>query len=511
VTVRFDPAGPERFRDAITRALGLTFEDAKLGFLGEVLKRRADARGEPVEVYLARIEEGPPRAEVGPLAEELTVNETYFFRNNDQFNAVRETVLPDRMKARGYDKRLSILSAGCSSGEEPYTLAILTREAVDPTWQVSIKAIDLNPAVLASASAGRYSTWSLRDTDPDMLSKWFTQQGKAFQLAPEIMDRVSFEHRNLASNDEELWKPAAYDVIFCRNVIMYFSHAVQQEVIGRMVRSLVPGGYLFLGHAETLRGLSQDFHLIHTHNTFYYQRKSEGEELEPSRYVVGAGNSRVPMHQPPATLVPGDTSWFEEIGNASKRIEALLMPSATPATAATAAAPAPHKATWSLTGALDLMQRERFDEALDAIKAMPAEAADDPDVLLVQSVLLAQSGKLAAAVEVCRVLLIRDELNAGANYVLGLCFEAVGNVAAADAHYRAAGYIDPQFAMPFLHLGVMARRAGNLAVARRELEQARDLLVREDASRLLLFGGGFTRDGLLRLCAAELAGCEVRK
>jgi chemotaxis protein methyltransferase CheR len=200
---------------------------------------------------------------------------------------------------------------------------------------------------------------------------------------------------------------------------------------------------------------------------------------------------------------PLDLDWYEAIGRASLRIEVLARP-VEPAEPEAAPLPA-----WNLGLALDLLQQERFAEALDLIHRMPEEAGEDPDVLLLRAILLAQSGKLPVAAEVCRSLLARDELNAGANYVLALCFEGASDREAATHHYRVASYLDPQFAMPQLHLGLLSRRSGDLGAARSELEQALDLLRREDASRLLLFGGGFTRDALIRLCKAELRACGV--
>lgn len=154
MTVRFDPDSPERFREVVAASFGLFFDDAKLGFLGEVLRRRAESPGTPVEVYLEQLETGAAEEEAGPLAEELTVGETYFFRNADQSRAFSEVVLPERMRAP--NKPLSLLSAGWSSGEEPYTLAMLTRATAQrPPWQVSIRVVDLNPAALRKAASGR--------------------------------------------------------------------------------------------------------------------------------------------------------------------------------------------------------------------------------------------------------------------------------------------------------------------------------------------------------------------
>jgi chemotaxis protein methyltransferase CheR len=141
---------------------------------------------------------------------------------------------------------------------------------------------------------------------------------------------------------------------------------------------------------------------------------------------------------------------------------------------------------------------------------MPEEAARDPDILLLTAVLMAHSGQVVAAAEVASRLLAQDELNSGGHYVLALCYEGAGDRAAANHHYQFAVHLDPEFAMPHLHLGILAKRSGDRIAARRELGQALLLLQREDASRLLLFGGGFTREGLLALCKAELSAIEGR-
>lgn len=152
---------------------------------------------------------------------------------------------------------------------------------------------------------------------------------------------------------------------------------------------------------------------------------------------------------------------------------------------------------------LELLRAERFAEASALVDTFP----DDPDVLLLRAVLCAHGGDFARAEDACRRLLEADELDAGAHYVLALCREGAADHAGAVHHHRAAVYLDAGFAMPRLHLGILARRTGDRAVARRELTQASALLAREDASRLLLFGGGFGREALTALCRAELLAC----
>lgn len=494
----------ERFRAAISRRLGLQFDDGRAGFLGEVLHRRLKATKCGCDGYILRLEADRADEELAALAEELTVPETYFYRYLDQFRAFAELVLPERMRLRGSGGRLKLLSAGCASGEEAYTLAMIARETLPPTATATILGVDVNPAALRKAQLGRFSRWSLRETPPGAAKHWFTQQGREAVLDETIRGAVKFERRNLAVEDGELWAAETYDVVFCRNVIMYFAPERARALIARITRALAPGGYLFLGHAETLRGLSQDFHLCHTHGTFYYQRRPlTAATALPTR------SAPLPSLGPAslASLVEETDTWVDAIQLATERVHRLTtaagrrMAGGPSREAADARAPE----LWDLSRALELLREERFAEALELVEALPADASADPDVLLLHAVLLTHAGLLARAEQACLRLLAIDDLNAAAHYVLALCREGAGDIAGAVEHDRIAAYLDPHFAMARLHLGLLARRSGDLRAMRAELGQAASLLQGEDASRLLLFGSGFGREALVALCRAELA------
>lgn len=495
----------QRFRSAIVRRIGLQFDDAKLGFLGDVLQRRLSRLACSSTCYIAALEREPPQRELSALAEELTVGETYFFRHNDQFRALAEVALPQRVRARDRTRTLRLLSAGCASGEEAYSLAIVTKQiSADPSWNVFIHAVDLNPIAVAKAKRARYSAWALRDAPPEIKTKWFRSEGRDLVLRRTVRDAVQFEEGNLANGDLTLWQPDCYDVVFCRNVLMYFDPEQMRAAVARIAASLAPGGFLFLGHAETLRGMSDDFHLCHTHETFYYRRKEQ--RPIPTRARDCAAAVANPTPSPVEALAPAvATTWVDTIRQASARIEALIgAPSAKDA-AAPPAAP-----QWQLAAVFELLRYERFSEALDLVCSGPSPAEGDRDLLLVKAVLLVQNGQLAAAEDACCRLLAIDELNAGAHYVLALCRDHSGARDQAIEHDRIAAYLDPAFAMPRLHCGLLARQAGERDVARRELTQALALLEREDISRLLLFGGGFKRDALIALCGSAAAECGDR-
>ena len=477
----------EQFRNILTRHLGLQFEDGKLDYLADVMLQRMQsvgrARFESCSAYIAHLNASPKEsAEWRALAEQLTVNETFFFRNSDNFLALAENVLPERIRAKAQTKQLRILSAGCSSGEESYSLAIMVREALPDLndWDVKIVGIDINPAVLLKATQARYSEWSLRATSEDVKRRYFRADGADFVLAPEVQKMVSFEERNLVEEDFLFWKSLACDVVFCRNVLMYFTPEIARSVVGRISQALVPRGFLFLGHAETLRGITPDFHLCHTHDTFYYQQRDEYEaEVKPLDTMSDA-----PLLSP-VQAAPG-----------VKHTHPHHPVSQTVVTASPRA--------WDLSLVLEAVRQERFADALALIGSLPADSHEDPDALLLRAVLLTNHGRVKESEEVCRRLLALDELNAGAHYLMALCRDHDGDADRAIEHGLTAIYLDPGFAMPHLHLGILAKRSGDTVSAQRELGKARVLLASEDASRILLFGGGFSREALLHLCRMQL-------
>lgn len=499
----------ERFRSFVSGRLGLHFDDGKLDDLTEYLRRRVEFSGlrEPGH-YLARLDApSGSQDEIRAIVEELTVGETYFFRNPNHFRAVAEKALPDCLAAAD-GRPLRILSAGCASGEEAYTLAIVLREAIPASEAraARIVGVDINPAFLERARAGRFPPWSLRATPPEAQRAWFTSEGRHFLIDEEIRAAVTFEERNLIGSDPDFWAPGAFDLIFCRNVLIYFSQEAIRATIARFARALSPGGFLFLGDAENLRGVSQDFHLHHTHDTFYYQ--------------VRAGNTQ-PARSPFLPVVPAslaawsaepDDSWVSAIHAAAERISRLARgsPSAGPPDAGAAPVTPPLSETaqtWDLSPTLQLLYQERYAEAAEALQALPAHAQKDPDAQLLRAVLLTNLGDIGEARSACQRVLDLDEFNAGGHYLLALCDEHIGDLAAASRHDHMALYLDPSFAMPRLHLGRLAKRQGDIAAAREELARALDVLRREDMSRILLFGGGFKRDALIQLCRMELSAC----
>lgn len=484
-------AALERVRRFVEDRLGLRFEDDRLAELAQVVDDRVSALGlEHAGIYAdALLAPASARDELRALAERLTVGETYFFRHGEQFEAMAEVAIPERLRALGPFRRLRLLSAGCASGEEAYTLAMLVRERLPgrSACQADVQGVDINAAALSKAARGAYSTWSLRETPAAIRGRYFRADGQTHVLDPCIRSAVTFTEGNLLDPDPRDLPPGAFDIVFCRNVLIYFGDGAIRTAVAHLTELLAPGGFLFLGHAENLRGLSNRFHLHHTHGTFYYRKIASGDVLAPVARPAAEPHLDLP-----------DGTWVEAIQRATDRVAALAG-TAPPARPAARAAGRP---AWDRAAIMNLLEQERFGEASAALAALPAEAAEDLDAQLLAAVLHANRRELELARRVCERILERDDLNAGAHYLLALCCEQSGDMAGAVHHDQISAHLDPTFAMPRFHMGLMARRAGDTQQASAELGAALRLFEREEGARILMFGGGFSREALVRLCAA---------
>jgi chemotaxis protein methyltransferase CheR len=504
-------AAVEEFRTLLSSRFGWRLEDDR-GQLAQVFTSRLGLHQSP-HAYLTQLAQAPPSSpEVRALAETLAVSETYFFRNPEQFAVLSEVALPT-LAARRPAGPIRILSAGAASGEEAYSIAItvLKRGAEQPMPPVEILGLDVSRRALDKARRGRYSAWALRGLPLSLKKEFFQHDGQHFDIARHVAGMVQFREWNLL--DLSTGAPGMWDIVFFRNTFMYFTVDVARAIFAQLSRAMAPGAFLFLGHAETLRSISEDFALRHSHQTFYYVR-------EPA----SAHGAIAPPLPDPATAGPAASApvaagghpsgarddWFHEIARATDRVAALVdgpRPAGPPPEAAArdARAAARREAgrgrdcATCMADALALVAQERYEAALEVLGE-----GSEPERLLLRAVLLANLGRLDAAREACRAVLAVDSLHAGAYYVQALCEERARNDTQAVRHDEMAIYLDDTFAMPHLHLALLARRHGERAAALEHTRRARDLFHGEDSHRILLFGGGFTRQALIQLCDGQM-------
>lgn len=258
-----------KIRDLIYQVAGIFQPDNKLRFLEDRCQRRMKEVGAATfrDYYDCLTVKPIRQAELVSLLNEITIGETCFFRNQSQLEALRKIVLPKVLETKGKLplRHLRLWSAGCSTGEEPYTLSmILLEESVGllKGWTFEILATDLNERSLAHCKQGAYGDYSTRNLAPFYQQKYFVPAGNQFQVSPRLKECVNFSRVNLF-DDARVAFMKSMDIIFCCNVLIYFDVVSKRRVIQHFYNNLLPHGYLFLGHSESLYGICDDFRLVH--------------------------------------------------------------------------------------------------------------------------------------------------------------------------------------------------------------------------------------------------------
>lgn len=284
----FSASDPQliRIRDLIYQVAGIFQPDNKLRLLEDRCSKRMKTLGVATlyEYYECLTTKPIRQAELTSLLNEITIGETCFFRNQPQLDAFRNVVLPRILEAKSKLplRHLRIWSAGCSTGEEPYTLSIiLLEETADRLkgWTFEVLATDLNERSLAHAKQGTYGTYSTRNLNAYFRQKYFIARGGDLHVAPEVKARVNFSRVNL-SDDCRMAFMKGIDLVMCCNVLIYFDGASKRRVIQHFYNNLLTHGYLLLGHSESLYGISEDFRLVHLPSATAYV-KAEKRQILP--------------------------------------------------------------------------------------------------------------------------------------------------------------------------------------------------------------------------------------
>jgi chemotaxis protein methyltransferase CheR len=278
-------------QNLVYQECGMHFDDRRTSFLQDRLQRRLkECQVDSFYSYYRLLISQHGKQELTRLLENLTVNETSFFRNKAQLDLFQRDVLDEilRRKQERRDYSLRIWSAGCSTGQEPYTMAMqvadvlsyhylrhplpskspMPKPLVPSPWRVEILASDINYSVLRTAQEGSYSDHQMAGVDYSYRLRFFDKVGDRYAVKKNLKEQVHFDFHNLKTE----YLPQRNDIIFCRNVMMYFDEAEQKRLVEKFYRCLNPRGYLFVGHAESLLGLTEKFQMVHRNNGTAYQR-----------------------------------------------------------------------------------------------------------------------------------------------------------------------------------------------------------------------------------------------
>lgn len=259
----------EEFRKLIYSESGITFSETNRSVLEsrirEILRTKKLAS---VQEYFRLV--SSDKDELTSLLDSVTTNLTRFFRNQAHFDALANYVLPEiiQRKSGSIDKKIRVWSAGCSTGEEPYTIAMVLKDKLPPSFQAEIVASDISLKCLMVAKTGFYSDDKVSGVPANYLPRFFEKKSGGWQVKKELMDMIRFDYHNLA-HESHL---SNIDIVFCRNVIIYFDEAAQKSVIDSFWRAMANKSYLFIGHSESLFGMDTQFVFLKTEWACLYQK-----------------------------------------------------------------------------------------------------------------------------------------------------------------------------------------------------------------------------------------------
>ena len=442
------PNQQERFKQLITDRIGLFFSPPRHSALVRgVLSGAAQSCCQDMESYYRLLHQSRTDSEIwDALVSDLTVGETYFFRNPGHFNMLRRKIFPELIARHRSDRRLRIWSAGCSTGEEPYSIAILLHQIMPDLadWNIFILATDINKAVLAKARKGRYRQRSFRQTDPVVCNPYFEHHGEFFDLKPEIRDMVTFSYLNLV----EPCYPSlatctnAMDLILCRNVMIYLPKATAREMSTRFYNCLIPEGWLIIGESEARADVFAQFQTRIFPDSSAYQKTAlprQAEPFIPTEPRVAA-NLKV---LPPAPVLPEIVQRFEE--PAKKPDEPLT----------------------DFEKGIRLLEQGWYDEAIQCFSGRVEKDPDFAPACYQLGRAHANLGRLQEARLWFEKALEKDPLMAEAHFTLAMVCREAGNPEEAQQQFKKALYLEPGFALAHIGLAQLLQDAGRIKDAQR--------------------------------------------
>lgn len=390
-----------------------------------VVRRHMELIGEMNEDgYFARLMED--KGELQSLIEDVTVPETWFFRDKKPFEFLREAVQSKWMPP-SKSRPLRIMSIPCATGEEAYSIAMVMCNLGFDASTVRIDAVDISKRALERANIALYSENSFRGDEGGYRHRYFKRTEHGYQIVDAIRSMVKFTRANLLAN-EFLAGAEMYDIIFCRNVLIYFSPVLREKAVKKLHRLLAVDGILFVGHAEASSALGVNFSAVKYSGAFAFRKR---EKVLKAVDQSAQKNINFALDG----MSPGkETNRQTETGLVKKRNKI----------------------------------RKSLKKELHAVGG-PADARHDDvafdDPLLADVRRLADKGRLKEAVVLCETALGRNALNADVYYLLGLIRQAESNEAEANSCFRKAIYLDPNHHDALLHLAVIAETQGNMVAA----------------------------------------------
>lgn len=480
--------------DFIAAQMGLQFPPSRWGDLERGIASAArEFQVKDPEAFIHRLLSAPlTKSQIEILASHLTVGETYFFREERTFELLGTQILPELIHSQqGADRQLRIWSAGCATGEEPYSVAILLHKLIPDLerWNVTILATDINPAFLEKAAAGIYRDWSFRNIPPWVTPRYFQNtKGGGFQVLPAIQKMVNFSYLNLAEDvyPSLLNNTNAMDLILCRNVLMYFAPERAARVIQNLHRALTDGGWLIVSPSETSHVLFPEFQTVHFPGAIFY-KKDNREPVSTERFHFRECDEGRSFRSPPAfsvehvpeTSIP---SWSDEL---------LPVIAAKPKRA-------PAKSATFQDG-IALFEQGCYREASEKLLAFLLQNKGDHVAMGLLARVYANLGQLVQALEWCEKAIAADKLNTGCHYLRAIILQEQGALAQAQLSLQRTLYLDPKFVLAHFALGHLSRQQGKVKESEKHFANALLILETHREEEVLAESDGLTAGRLAEI------------
>jgi chemotaxis protein methyltransferase CheR len=410
------------------------------------------------------------RNHVEVLSSHLTVGETYFLREKNLFDTLRTHVLPELIRSRGGSLRsLRIWSAGCCTGEEAYSIAIVLRTLLPDVqdWRITILATDINPLFLQKAADGVYGRWSFRESPMWLQQGYFTAvTGGHFELLPSIRDMVTFSYLNLAEDGYPslVNNTNAMDLVFCRNVLMYFAPEVAKRVVGNLYRCLVDGGWLIVSPSETSQILFSQFVPVSFPGAVLYRKDKVKDKATESSVSLEVS--------PPVMLT--ETPCFSETPDFQTEIHPETMHSPRVVAASRSATESTNSNLYEQ--AVIQYKRGLYGETIDTLHQHLCRDKKDVEAIGLLARAYANRGGISEALDWCDRAVAADKLNAGLHYLRATILQELELIEEAAASLKRALYLDPKFVLGHFTLGMLIQRQKKTGEARKYFENALLLL-----------------------------------
>jgi chemotaxis protein methyltransferase CheR len=431
--------------------------------------------------------------QLGKLASHLTIGETYFFREKKSFDFLEQIYLPGLILKRfGNARKIHIWCAGCSTGEEAYSLAIALTQTIPDIqhWKITILATDINPVLLEKAKKGIYTKWSFRASTPEFIEKYFTKPGEnQWQIIPEIRKMVTFSTLNLAGDHypSTATKTQSVDIIFCRNVLIYFSPEGNLQVTNRFYKALNTGGILVVSPVEMSSLIASDFSKIFYSGYTIYHKGTHPEIVgtdlrhEMSPPVIDSSDLGGDLIKKSGVLSFGQTIPVQEQILIQKVNILMCNPDGADLIAD------------GLIDAENLYNKGLFEDAEKLLMGMIRQTEHyNKGLVKILARTKANLGKLNEAAQWCEIALSLDKLDADLHYLLATIMQEQGNDAAATDALKMALYIQHDFVLANFLLGNLKLKAGKIASGKKLFRNALLSLSKYDQNEILPYSDGLT-------------------